>query len=85
MNGTFFARMLFSVMVACMLVGFIAVAQDKPADKPKEEQKTEMAAPAKETAKPAKHHTKAMKKKATKSKAMKKKAMEEKKAEAPKN
>ena len=63
MNITFFARLLFSIMVACMLISFSVVAQDKP----KEEPKKEMAAPAKKEMKEKKgmkekkHHKKGMK------------------------
>ncbi len=74
MNTASIARLLFSVMVAVMLVGFTVSAQEKKADKPKEEVKTE-----KTEAKEHKHPSKAMKAKAEKTE----KAKTEEKKEAP--
>ncbi len=74
MNTASIARLFFSLMVAVLLVSFTVSAQDKKADKPKEEAKTE-----KIEAKEHKHHAKAAKAKAEKAE----KAKTEEKKDAP--
>ena len=70
MNTAIYARLFFSAMVACMLVGFTTAAQDKMTEKPKHEMKSEKA----EGKKHQKHSEKAMKMKAAKEKKADKKA-----------
>lgn len=70
MNTAAVARLLFSVMIACMLVGFTAAAQDKAPEKPKQEMKQDKA----DTPKEKKHH-KGKKMKGSKEKKSAKKEM----------
>jgi hypothetical protein len=64
MNIARLARLLFSLMIACLLIGFTVSAQDKTPEQPKQEVKSEKA----EKVKKQKHPHKGKKAKGTKEK-----------------